>query len=141
MDKNVPYAGLTPDVILNAIDSTGIRTDGRLSALNSYENRVYQVGVEDDLPLVVKFYRPGRWTDAQILEEHAFVAELEEREVPAVPALAIAGRTLHTFQSFRFAVFPRHGGRAPELDDSAVLEWTGRFIGRIHAAGAARPFA
>jgi Ser/Thr protein kinase RdoA (MazF antagonist) len=136
-----PFSDLSPDCVLDALASIGLYGDGRLLALNSYENRVYQVGIEDGKPLVAKFYRPGRWTDAQILEEHAFVAELEEREVPAVPALAIAGRTLHTFQSFRFAVFPRHGGRAPELDDSAVLEWTGRFIGRIHAAGAARPFA
>ena len=140
MDKNVPYAGLTPDVILNAIDSTGIRTDGRLSALNSYENRVYQVGVEDDLPLVVKFYRPGRWTDAQILEEHAFTAELAEREIPAVPALVIRNSTLHAFGGFRFTLYARRGGRAPELDDPDTLEWLGRFIGRIHAVGATKPF-
>ncbi|WP_395406851.1 serine/threonine protein kinase [Pseudoduganella sp. UC29_106] len=136
-----PFSDLSPDCVLDALASIGLYGDGRLLALNSYENRVYQVGIEDGKPLVAKFYRPARWTDAQILEEHAFVAELEEREVPAVPALAIDGRTLHEFQGFRFAVFPRHGGRAPELDDPAVLEWTGRFIGRIHAAGAAKPFA
>lgn len=136
-----PFSDLSPDCVLDALASIGLYGDGRLLALNSYENRVYQVGIEDGKPLVAKFYRPARWTDAQILEEHAFVAELEEREVPAVPALAIDGRTLHEFQGFRFAAFPRHGGRAPELDDPAVLEWTGRFIGRIHAAGAAKPFA
>jgi Ser/Thr protein kinase RdoA (MazF antagonist) len=136
-----PFSDLSPDCVLDALASIGLYGDGRLLALNSYENRVYQVGIEDGKPLVAKFYRPGRWTNAQILEEHAFVAELEEREVPAVPALVIDGSTLHEFQGFRFAVFPRHGGRAPELDDPAVLEWTGRFIGRIHAAGAAKPFA
>jgi Ser/Thr protein kinase RdoA (MazF antagonist) len=136
-----PFSNLSPDCVLDALASIGLYGDGRLLALNSYENRVYQVGIEDGKPLVAKFYRPGRWSDAQILEEHAFVAELEQREVPAVPALVIDGRTLHEFQGFRFAVFPRHGGRAPELDDPAVLEWTGRFIGRIHAAGAVQPFA
>jgi Ser/Thr protein kinase RdoA (MazF antagonist) len=135
-----PFSDLSPDCVLDALASIGLYGDGRLLALNSYENRVYQVGIEDGKPLVVKFYRPGRWTDAQILEEHSFVTELEEREIPAVPASVINGRTLHEFQGFRFAVFPRHGGRAPELDDPAVLEWTGRFIGRIHAAGAAKPF-
>ncbi len=136
-----PFLELSPDRVLDALASIGLYGDGRLLALNSYENRVYQVGMEEGPPVVAKFYRPGRWTDEQILEEHAFVQELQEREVPAVPALARDGRTLHEFEGFRFAVFPRHGGRAPEMDDPKVLEWTGRFIGRIHAAGAARPFA
>ena len=115
---NAPvYAGLTPDLILNAIDSTGLRTDGRLLALNSYENRVYQTGIEDDKPVVAKFYRPGRWSDEQILEEHAFTAQLAEREIPAVPPIPVNGKTLHLFEGFRFAVYPRRGGRAPELDD------------------------
>ncbi len=127
--------------MLDALDSIGLRGDGRLLALNSYENRVYQVGIEDDLPLVVKFYRPGRWSDDAILEEHAFTQELLEAEIPAVPPLALQGKTLHSYDGFRFAVFTRHGGRAPELGDPAVLEWTGRYIGRIHAVGAARPFA
>jgi Ser/Thr protein kinase RdoA (MazF antagonist) len=135
-----PYAGLTPDVMLNAIDSAGYRTDGRLLALNSYENRVYQVGIEDEKPVVAKFYRPGRWTDEQILEEHAFTLDLAAREIPAVPPLTTGGRTLHEFEGFRFAVYPRRGGRAPELDDPATLEWLGRFIGRIHAVGALAPF-
>ena len=135
-----PYAGLTPDLILNAIDSTGFRTDGRLLALNSYENRVYQVGIEDEKPLIAKFYRPARWTDEQILEEHAFTAELAEREIPAVPALVAGNSTLHAFEGYRFALYSRRGGRAPELDDPDTLEWLGRFIGRIHAVGAITPF-
>ena len=135
-----PFAALGPDCVLDALASVGLYGDGRLLALNSYENRVYQVGIEDARPLVVKFYRPGRWSDAAILEEHAFTAELHEAEIPVVPPLAIDGRTLHGFDGFRFAVFTRHGGRAPELSDPAVLEWTGRFIGRIHAIGATRPF-
>lgn len=127
--------------MLDALDSIGLRGDGRLLALNSYENRVYQVGIEDDKPLVVKFYRPGRWSDDAILEEHVFTQELLEAEIPAVPPLALQGQTLHSYNGFRFAVFTRHGGRAPELGDPAVLEWTGRYIGRIHAIGAAKPFA
>ena len=139
-ETTAPYATLTPDLILNAIDSTGLRTDGRLLALNSYENRVYQVGIEDEKPLVVKFYRPARWTDEQILEEHAFTVELAAREIPAVPALVTGNSTLHAFEGFRFALYPRRGGRAPELDDPDTLEWLGRFIGRIHAVGAIKPF-
>jgi Ser/Thr protein kinase RdoA (MazF antagonist) len=136
-----PYAGLTPDLMLNAVESVGFLCDGRLLALNSYENRVYQIGIEDDKPLVAKFYRPARWSDSQILEEHAFTAELAEREIPAVPPTAVDGRTLHAFQGFRFALYPRRGGRAPELDNPDTLEWLGRFIGRIHAVGALIPFA
>lgn len=136
-----PYARLDPQLVLEAVESAGFFGDGRLLALNSYENRVYQVGLEEGAPVVVKFYRPQRWSDAAILEEHAFVAELAEQEVPVVPALLIDGRTLHEFQGYRFSVFPRRGGRAPELDDPKVLEWIGRFIGRIHAVGASKPFA
>jgi Ser/Thr protein kinase RdoA (MazF antagonist) len=97
MDNDVdpPFAGLTPDRILDALEGLGLACDGRLLALNSYENRVYQVGIEDAAPLVAKFYRPARWSDAAILEEHGFVAELAAREIPAVPALAFAGKTLH----------------------------------------------
>jgi Ser/Thr protein kinase RdoA (MazF antagonist) len=133
---------------VDAVESLGIRADGRLLALNSYENRVYQVWLEEPFPeagptsaVVVKFYRPARWSDAQILEEHTFVAELAEREIPVVAPLAIGERTLHAFGGFRFAVYPKRGGRAPELEDPATLEWMGRFIGRIHAVGAIRPFA
>jgi Ser/Thr protein kinase RdoA (MazF antagonist) len=136
-----PYAGLTPDCVLDALDSVGVRGDGRLLALNSYENRVYQVWRDEGSPVVVKFYRPARWTDAQILEEHAFVRDLVEREIPAVAALGFdGGRTLHTYSGFRFAVYPRCGGRAPELGDRATLEWMGRFLGRIHAVGAIAAF-
>ena len=136
-----PYSRLTPDVVLNSLDSLGLRCDGRLLSLNSYENRVYQVGQEEGAPLVAKFYRPQRWSEAQILEEHAFAAELAEAEVPVVAPLAIAGRTLHPYEGFQFAVYPRQGGRAPELDDPTILEWIGRFIGRIHAVGRTRAFA
>jgi Ser/Thr protein kinase RdoA (MazF antagonist) len=136
-----PYAGLTPDRVLDALESVGIKGDGRLLALNSYENRVYQVWQDEGPRVVAKFYRPQRWTDAQILEEHAFVGELAERDIPVVAPLPLAGGgTLHAFGGFRFAVYPQHGGRAPELEDRATLEWMGRFIGRMHALGAVRPF-
>tara|TARA_R110002073_G_scaffold65940_2_gene164366 strand:- start:535 stop:1464 length:930 start_codon:yes stop_codon:yes gene_type:complete len=125
---------------LNALDSTGFRSDGHLLALNSYENRVYQIGMEEGAPLVAKFYRPERWTDAAILEEHAFIQELAECEIPVVPALVLDGKTLHSFEGFRFAVFSKHGGRAPELENSLTLEWIGRFLGRIHAISALKPF-
>jgi Ser/Thr protein kinase RdoA (MazF antagonist) len=140
MNDPHPYSRLTPDVVLNALDSVGLRCDGRLYPLNSYENRVYQVGVEDGTQVVAKFYRPARWTDAQILEEHAFAAELEQGEIPVVAPLLFSGKSLLGFADFRFAVFPRRGGRSPELEDSNTLEWLGRFIGRIHAVGAAKPF-
>jgi Ser/Thr protein kinase RdoA (MazF antagonist) len=137
---SLSFSTLSPDVLLDALDSIGLHSDGRLLALNSYENRVYQVGMEEDKPLIVKFYRPARWTDAAILEEHAFVQELVEREIPVVPALTINGKTLHEFNGFRFSVFEKHGGRAPELEDRDTLEWMGRFLGRIHAIGALKPF-
>jgi Ser/Thr protein kinase RdoA (MazF antagonist) len=129
--------------VLNAIDDVGLVTAGTLLALNSYENRVFQVGVEDGAQrfVVAKFYRPGRWTDAQILEEHAFTQQLADAEVPAVPPLAIDGRTLHERAGYRFALYPRRGGRAPNLDERDVRTWLGRFLGRIHAVGGARPFA
>lgn len=136
-----PFSRLDPERVLDAVDSVGLHGDGRLLALNSYENRVYQVGRDQQEPVVVKFYRPERWSDAAILEEHAFVAELVEHEIPVVPAVVIDGRTLHEFDGFRFAVFPRRGGRAPELGDPDTLEWMGRFIGRIHAVGAVKPYA
>jgi Ser/Thr protein kinase RdoA (MazF antagonist) len=131
-----PFSSLTPDSILDALGSVGLRGDGSLLALNSYENRVYQVGFEDGPPLIAKFYRPARWSDAEILEEHQFVATLAEREIPVVPALEMNGRTLHLFNGFRFSVFTRYGGRAPALEDRETLEWLGRYIGRIHAVGA-----
>jgi Ser/Thr protein kinase RdoA (MazF antagonist) len=136
-----PYSRLDPGRILDALEAFGWRGDGRLLALNSYENRVYQVWLEDGSAVVAKFYRPERWTDAQILEEHAYTAELHDREIPVVAPLALAGgATLHAYEGFRFAVYPRRGGRAPELDDPETLERLGRFIGRIHAVGAVTPF-
>ncbi len=141
MQDTAPYAGLTPDVVLDALDSVGLRGDGRMLALNSYENRVYQVAMEAGPPYVAKFYRPNRWTDAQILEEHAFVRELAENEIPVVAPLPLAGNgTLSVFAGYRFAVYPNCGGRAPELEDRATREWLGRFIGRIHAVGARAGF-
>ncbi|HEV8094784.1 MAG TPA: serine/threonine protein kinase [Burkholderiales bacterium] len=141
MDRARPYADLTPDTVLDALEAAGLRGDGRLLALNSYENRVYQANLEDGTAVVAKFYRPRRWSDAQLAEEHAFALELEEREIPVVAPLRLSGNTLHRFADFRFAIYPRRGGRAPELEDERVLEWIGRFIGRIHAVGATARFA
>src|SRR5258708_18595047 len=140
MDDPHPYSRLTPDLVLNALEARGLRCDGRLLALNSYENRVYQVGVDDGGAVVAKFYRPNRWSDEQILEEHAFAVGLAAAEIPVVAPLALEGATLHHDAGFAFAAYPRRGGRAPELEDEATLEWLGRFIGRIHAVGATRPF-
>ncbi|MCB5189955.1 serine/threonine protein kinase [Methylobacillus arboreus] len=135
-----PFSILTPDLILDAMSSVNILGDGRLLALNSYENRVYQVGVEEQTPVIVKFYRPGRWSEDQILEEHAFSLTLAEAEIPVVAPLLLDGRTLQQYQDFHFAVFPRRGGRVPELDREGRLEWIGRFLGRIHAIGAQKSF-
>jgi len=130
-----PYAALTPEVVLDAVAALGMRPDGRLLALSSYENRVYQVWLEDDAAVVAKFYRPGRWTEAQIDEEHAFARELAEREIPVV-----APSHKSRFSDFIYAVYPRRGGRTPELGDVKTLEWIGRFLGRIHAVGALKQF-
>jgi Ser/Thr protein kinase RdoA (MazF antagonist) len=154
-----PYTDLDPGGVLDALDAVGLRGDGRLIQLNSYENRVYQVFLENGRVVVAKFYRPGRWSDAQILEEHAFAAELARGEIPVAVPLAIAvdpgsahaagvtsaGATLACARtsagaSYRFGVTERLAGRAPELEDPAVLRWLGRYIGRLHAVGAAAPF-
>ena len=135
-----PYARLIPERILNAVESTGLRCDASLLALNSYENRVYQVGIEDQAPVVVKFYRPQRWSDAAIGEEHAFCRELADAEIPVVCPIEDRARTLHHFEGFRFAIFPRRGGRWPNLEDKHTLRWLGRFLGRIHAVGCGREF-
>jgi Ser/Thr protein kinase RdoA (MazF antagonist) len=141
LNSSTPYSDLTPDVMLNAVDSTGRSTDGTLLALNSYENRVYQVGIEDSAPIIVKFYRPGRWSDAAILEEHAFLRELADQEIPVVaPLTDPAGNTLLHHAGYRFTLFPRQGGRAPDLERPEQLKWLGRFMGRIHAVGATKPF-
>ena len=134
-----PYTRLTPDHVIAAVESTGRLSDARILALNSYENRVYQVGIEDADPVIVKFYRPDRWSSQQIDEEHRFTRFLFDQEIPVVPPLVIdsAGEcpTLGTHDGFQFAIYPRQGGRAPELDNLDHLHQLGRFIGRIHAVG------
>jgi len=137
---STPYYRLDPDTVIRAVESLGLACDGRLLALNSYENRVYQVGIEEQAPLVAKFYRPGRWTDQQILEEHRFARQLDEAEIPLIPALVLGGASLHFHEGFRFALFERRGGHAPELDDRETLLWLGRYLGRIHAVGASERF-
>lgn len=143
------YADLTPPQVLAALDAVGLRGDGRILQLNSYENRVFQVFLEDGRAVVAKFYRPGRWRDAQILEEHAFALELAAAEVPVVAPLQldvadaaarVDGGTLAHFEGHRFAVAPRCAGREPELDDPEVLRRIGGFIGRLHAVGRQRRF-
>jgi Ser/Thr protein kinase RdoA (MazF antagonist) len=139
--STTPYATLTPDCVLDALSSVGFMPDGCLLALNSFENRVYQVGMDEGAPLVVKFYRPGRWSAAAIQEEHDFTLDLAGRELPVVAPLRFAdGATLHSHAGFLFAAYPRRGGRMPEFDDPKTLEWMGRFIGRIHAVGALSPY-
>jgi Ser/Thr protein kinase RdoA (MazF antagonist) len=140
MNSDAPYSELSPESVLDAIEAVGYRCDGRVLALNSYENRVYQIGIEDGQPLVAKFYRPARWTDAAIREEHAFAGELAAQEIPVVAPLLRDGIALHVHNGFRYAVFPRRGGRWPELGTSVDREWVGRFLGRIHAVGRAARF-
>ena len=128
--RSHPYSALTPEVVLDACTAAGLRPDGRLLGLNSYENRVYQVYLEEGGAVVVKFYRPNRWSREQIDEEHAFARELAGREIPVV-----APESCAEFREFVFAVYPRRGGRTPNLEDPKALEWIGRFLGRIHAVG------
>ena len=135
-----PFDTLTPDLVLDAVESIGHLSDARVLALNSYENRVYQVGIEGAEPLIAKFYRPDRWTDAAILEEHAFTAELAECEVPVVAPIVQGGTSLFEHGGFRFALFPRRGGRAPEPGNLDQLYRLGQLLGRLHAVGATRPF-
>ena len=136
-----PYDRLNPDMIIDAVESVGYLSDARLLALNSYENRVYQVGIEDSLPLIAKFYRPGRWSELQILEEHSFSLELQEAEISIVaPIVNDQGTTLHTYEGFQFALFVRRGGYPPELDNLDNLLVLGRTLGRIHAVGRAGQF-
>ncbi len=149
-----PYAHLTPDLVIDALVAAGLDPDGRLMALNSYENRVFQVGISDLSPVVAKFYRPGRWSDVQILEEHRFALDLAQADVPAVPPMALQGSgavslqgepptlaTWHTeIDTYRFNISPRRGGRAPELDDPEVLRWTGRLLARMHDIGRRQRF-
>jgi Ser/Thr protein kinase RdoA (MazF antagonist) len=134
------FGALRPDDILEPLEDLGFTSDGRFLALNSYENRVYRVGLEDAEPIVAKFYRPGRWSDEAILEEHRYTLELEEQEIPVVAPLERDGVTLHHRGPFRLAVFPCRGGRAPEPDAPGVLQQLGRLVARIHLQGEVRPF-
>jgi len=138
--SDAPYEMLSPDVVMDAVESVGFLSDARLFPLNSYENRVYQVGIEGDTPLIAKFYRPGRWTEAQILEEHAFSHELVAADISVVAPIQCAGGSLHEHGGFHFALFPRRGGYPPELEDTDSLRVLGRTLGRIHSIGRARPF-
>ncbi len=139
-----PFARLTPTLVLDSLASLGLWGDGRILSLNSFENRVYQAALESPVEgcehVVLKFYRPERWTQAQIEEEHAFSMDLLADEVPVVAPMVLQGNTLHNHAGFSFSVCPRRGGRRPELDDFETLEWMGRFLARIHAVGAKRPF-
>jgi Ser/Thr protein kinase RdoA (MazF antagonist) len=136
-----PYDRLTPDMVIDAVESVGYLCDARLLALNSYENRVYQVGIEDSAPLIAKFYRPERWSEAQIREEHSFSLELQDAEISVVaPLVDDSGDSLHSFEGFKFALFPRRGGYPPELDNLDNMLVLGRTVGRIHAVGRAGHF-
>lgn len=138
-----PYQQLTPDVVIDAVESTGRFSDARILALNSYENRVYQVGIDEGEPVIVKFYRPNRWSLAQIMEEHEFTQRLYDLEIPVVPPIILSdgeNPSLAFFNHFYFAIYPRQGGRAPELDNLEHLYQLGQFIGRIHAVGASYRF-
>ena len=135
------FGALSPEVVIDAVESLGLRADGRVLALNSYENRVLRVGLEDAAPVVAKFYRARRWSDAQIREEHGFVQELFDEGLSVVPALAFDGGTLHAHAGFRFALFPLQGGHAPEMDRAEVRLALGETLGRLHAVGARAPFA
>ena len=141
LNHTTPYTDLTPDRILAAIEYAGYAASGSLLALNSYENRVYQVGLEDGSFIIAKFYRPDRWDDATIQEEHAYALELAAQDIPIVAPLPDeAGQTLRDHQGYRFALYPRRGGHAPELDDPEHLRWLGRLLGRIHSVGSLHTF-
>ena len=136
------YYSLTPDTVLDAVESLGLVSSGRLLALNSYENRVYQIGIEEQPAVVAKFYRPERWTNEAIIEEHQFTQALADAEIPVIPPMTFddSRQTLFTHNGFRFAIYPNCGGRWPELDNPDNLAWIGRFVGRIHAMGQAKVF-
>jgi len=135
------YSQLSPDTILDAIESIGYQTYGSTLALNSYENRVLRIELDSAPPLIAKFYRPLRWSDAAIIEEHQFSLELLDNEIPVVaPIVSQDGKTLHEYQGYRFSVFPQQGGRWPDLENLDDYEWMGRFMARIHSIGAATPF-
>lgn len=135
-----PYEKLSPDLILDAVETTGLEVSGGLFNLNSYENRVIQISLDDAPPIIAKFYRPDRWTDDQILEEHSFSLALAAEEIPVIAPEQIDNQTLFEHEGFRFALFKRSGGRWPELDIPENLQWIGRFLGRIHQLGCASRF-
>ena len=137
---DTPYDDLSPATLLDAIEGLGLRVDGSVTPLNSFENRVYQFGIEDETPVVAKFYRPGRWSDAAIEEEHSFMQELAIADVPCVAPFRHHGRTLLHHAGFRYAVFPREAGRAPNVEDPVVLRVLGHALGRLHAVGASRRY-
>ena len=138
--SETPYAGLSPDLILDALEAAGFQPTGGLLELNSYENRVFQLEMEDGSFVVSKFYRPDRWADRQIIEEHEFTQELKEADLPIVAPLALSGRSLFEHAGFRYAVYPRQGGRSPNLEVEEDLKVLARTLARIHAVGALRPF-
>lgn len=138
---NHPFDTLTPDLLIDAVESQGFLSDGGFLALNSYENRVYQIGIENKTPMIAKFYRPNRWTDEQIFEEHQFCFQLQEQELPVVcPWINSEGKSISHHEGFRFALYERKGGRAPELDNLDNLFILGRLLGRFHGIGATQPF-
>lgn len=134
------YSRLSPDLVLDAIESIGFLSDARVLTLNSYENRVYQIGIEDAEPLIAKFYRPGRWSNDQILEEHQFAFELVEQEIPVIAPIIKEGKSLFEYENYRFALYDRRGGHAPELENLDTLYTLGQQLGRIHAIGQIKPF-
>lgn len=138
---DAPYANLAPELILQALEHAGLEPTGSLLALNSYENRVYQAELEDRQFVVVKFYRPQRWSDAAILEEHRFALELAEQEIPVITPMTFDGQTLLEFGGYRYAVYPRRGGRWPDLDNKDNLRLLGRLLGRIHRVGRSKRFS
>jgi Ser/Thr protein kinase RdoA (MazF antagonist) len=135
-----PYETLSPDLILDAVESVGLAVTGGLFNLNSYENRVIQIAIDEQPPVIAKFYRPGRWTDAAILEEHQFSLALAEEDIPVIAPMLIKEKTLFEYDGFRFAIFKRSGGRWPELDNMENLKWIGRFLARIHQIGCSHKF-
>ena len=137
----VAYNQLDPETIIQAVESTGLKCDGRITALNSYENRVYQIGIEDEEPIIGKFYRPKRWPDETIQEEHDFTLELQANEIPVVAPLVLEGQSLQHHANFRFALYPRRGGYPPETDNEEELEQLGHVIARMHNIGATKSFS
>ncbi|TNF36525.1 MAG: serine/threonine protein kinase [Gammaproteobacteria bacterium] len=134
------FAALQPDTIIDAVESLGLNSDARIFPLNSYENRVYQIGIENQAPVIGKFYRPQRWTDAQIREEHRFTLALQQLDIPVIAPCTYDDESLLHYRQYRYAIYPRVGGRAPELDNADHLKRLGRFLGRIHALGCSQPY-